>query len=105
MKRKKTSRVNFIRTDPDPFFLLKVEFGSGSGGNSTRIRNPKFQKKLQEEIDEAYEANGGKLPDYNTIQSLPYLGKHTTCPIILAHFCITTRQLTLNKNTWACSIN
>ena len=37
--------------------------------------NPDIQTKLQEEVDEAFETNGGALPDYNTIQSLPYLGK------------------------------
>lgn len=35
--------------------------------------NPDIQTKLQEEVDEAFETNGGALPDYNTIQSLPYL--------------------------------
>jgi len=35
--------------------------------------NPDVQKKLQEEIDEAFEEAGGKMPDYNVIQSLPYL--------------------------------
>ena len=29
--------------------------------------------KLQAEIDEAFAENDGKLPDYNTILSLPYL--------------------------------
>jgi len=36
-------------------------------------KNPEIQKKLQEEIDEAFEESGGELPDYNVIQSLPYL--------------------------------
>eukprot|EP00092_Neocalanus_flemingeri_P027017 GFUD01029298.1.p1 GENE.GFUD01029298.1~~GFUD01029298.1.p1 ORF type:complete len:533 (-),score=113.68 GFUD01029298.1:42-1544(-) len=36
-------------------------------------KKPQIQKKLQQEIDEAYlEADGG-TPDYNTIQNLPYL--------------------------------
>ena len=36
-------------------------------------KNPEVQKKLQEEIDEAFEESGGELPDYNVIQTLPYL--------------------------------
>ena len=32
-----------------------------------------IQSRLQEEIDEAFENAGGKFPDYNVIQSLPYL--------------------------------
>jgi len=35
--------------------------------------NPEVQAKLQVEIDEAFAENDGKLPDYNTILSLPYL--------------------------------
>ena len=35
--------------------------------------NTEMQKKLQNEIDEAFEAAGGEMPDYNVIQSLPYL--------------------------------
>jgi len=36
-------------------------------------KNPEIQEKLQEEIDQAFEEAGGKFPDYNVIQSLPYL--------------------------------
>merc|ERR1719309_321718 len=36
-------------------------------------KNPEVQEKLQAEIDQALEDNNGELPDYNTIQSLPYL--------------------------------
>ena len=36
-------------------------------------KNPDIQEKLQEEIDQAFEEAGGKFPDYNVIQSLPYL--------------------------------
>jgi cytochrome P450 len=36
-------------------------------------KNPEIQEKLQEEVDQAFEANDDKLPDYNTIQNLPYL--------------------------------
>ena len=36
-------------------------------------KNPDIQEKLQEEIDQAFEEAGGKFPDYNLIQSLPYL--------------------------------
>jgi len=36
-------------------------------------KNPTVQEKLQEEVDEAFEMNDGELPDYNTIQNLPYL--------------------------------
>ena len=32
-----------------------------------------MQEKLQHEINEAIESNGGRMPDYNTIQTLPYL--------------------------------
>jgi len=35
--------------------------------------NPEIQKKLQDEIDQAFEESGGEFPDYNTIQTLPYL--------------------------------
>jgi len=35
--------------------------------------HPHIQQKLKEEIDEAYEDAEDKMPDYNTIQSLPYL--------------------------------
>merc|ERR1712001_447572 len=35
--------------------------------------NPEVQQRLQEEIDQAFEEAGGKFPDYNVIQSLPYL--------------------------------
>ena len=35
--------------------------------------NPDIQEKLQEEVDEAYKANNGALPDYKIIQELPYL--------------------------------
>merc|ERR1711911_141078 len=35
--------------------------------------NPDIQEKLQEEVDEAYKANNGDLPDYKVIQELPYL--------------------------------
>jgi len=36
-------------------------------------KNPEIQEKLQQEVDEAFEENNGELPDYNKIQSLPYL--------------------------------
>jgi len=36
-------------------------------------KNPDIQAKLQEEIDEAFDENNDKMPDYNTIQNLPYL--------------------------------
>merc|ERR1711970_744858 len=36
-------------------------------------KNPEIQQKLQEEVDQAFEDNNGELPDYNTIQSLPYI--------------------------------
>jgi len=36
-------------------------------------KNQDIQDKLQEEIDQAFEEAGGKFPDYNVIQSLPYL--------------------------------
>ena len=35
--------------------------------------HPDIQSRLQEEIDEAFEDAGDKFPDYNVIQSLPYL--------------------------------
>lgn len=34
---------------------------------------PEVQAKLQDEVDQAYEASGGSLPDYTVIQELPYL--------------------------------
>jgi len=36
-------------------------------------KNPEVQKKLQEEVDQAFEESGGEIPDYSVIQSLPYL--------------------------------
>jgi len=36
-------------------------------------KNPETQQKLQDEIDQAFDENGGEMPDYNTIQGLPYL--------------------------------
>jgi cytochrome P450 len=50
-------------------------------------KNPEIQEKLQAEIDEAMEESDGELPDYNVIQSLPYLDMvvHETlrfhCPV------------------------
>ena len=34
---------------------------------------PDIQNRLQDEIDTAFEENNGQLPDYQTIQELPYL--------------------------------
>ena len=34
---------------------------------------PSVQTKLQEEIDQAFQDNGGSLPEYQVIQELPYL--------------------------------
>ena len=36
-------------------------------------KQPEIQTRLQAEIDEAFACSNGKMPDYNTIQSLPYL--------------------------------
>ena len=36
-------------------------------------KHPEIQANLQEEIDQAYSDNDGKVPEYNTIQELPYL--------------------------------
>ena len=36
-------------------------------------KNPEIQQKLQEEVDQAFEDNNGELPEYNVIQSLPYI--------------------------------
>merc|ERR1719341_2047052 len=36
-------------------------------------KNPEVQKKLQEEIDQAFDESEGELPDYSVIQSLSYL--------------------------------
>jgi cytochrome P450 len=36
-------------------------------------KNPEVQRKLQDEIDQAYEESDGEIPDYNVIQSLPFL--------------------------------
>ena len=48
------------------------------------------QKKLQEEIDQTIEECDGSLPDYNTLQAMPYLEQvvmetlrlHAAAPII-----------------------
>merc|ERR1712032_372996 len=36
-------------------------------------KNPDLQRRLQEEVDAAYEAAGGKTPDYNDIQGFTFL--------------------------------
>jgi len=36
-------------------------------------KNPEVQQQLQEEVDAAFEKSGGAIPDYYTIQGLPYL--------------------------------
>ena len=36
-------------------------------------KNPDLQSRLQEEVDTAYEAAGGKTPDYNDIQGFTFL--------------------------------
>ena len=36
-------------------------------------KNPDLQRRLQEEVDTAYEAAGGKTPDYNHIQGFTFL--------------------------------
>lgn len=36
-------------------------------------KNPEIMEKLQEEIDAAFEECNDEMPDYNTIQALPYL--------------------------------
>ena len=33
-------------------------------------KNPETQQKLQDEIDQAYDANGGEMPDSTTIQGM-----------------------------------
>ena len=35
--------------------------------------NPELQERLHQEVDQAYEDNHGEMPDYQTIQSLPYI--------------------------------
>ena len=37
------------------------------------VKNPDIQKRLQEEIDDVIEQNGGDLPDYNQTQGMEYL--------------------------------
>ena len=36
-------------------------------------RNPKIQRRLQDEIDQAFADNDGEFPDYNTVLNLTYL--------------------------------
>lgn len=36
-------------------------------------KNQEIQKRLQEEVDEAFAENDGQLPSYQMIQNLPYL--------------------------------
>ena len=36
-------------------------------------KNPEVQAKLQGEIDQAFEESQGEFPEYNVVQSLPYL--------------------------------
>jgi len=36
-------------------------------------KNPDIQSKLQEEVDQAFQDNNGKMPDYTVIQELPYI--------------------------------
>ncbi len=33
-------------------------------------KNPEIQQKLQDEIDQAYDENGGEMPDATTIQGM-----------------------------------
>ena len=33
-------------------------------------KNPEVQQKLQDEIDQAFDENGGEMPDYTTIQGM-----------------------------------
>ena len=37
------------------------------------VKNPDIQRRLQDEIDDVMEQNGGELPDYNQTQSMEYL--------------------------------
>jgi len=63
-------------------------------------KNPDLQRRLQEEVDAAYEAAGGKTPDYNEIQGFTFLDQliqeslrlHT--PIALQR-CVTSPEYTL----------
>lgn len=36
-------------------------------------KNPEIQEKLQAEVDQTFEENNGELPDYTTINALPYM--------------------------------
>ena len=36
-------------------------------------KNPEIQERLQQEIDQAFEDHNGAMPDYATIQGLPYI--------------------------------
>merc|ERR1712213_287145 len=63
-------------------------------------KNPDLQRRLQEEVDAAYEASGGKTPDYNDIQGFAFLDQliqeslrlHT--PIALQR-CVTSAEYTM----------
>ena len=35
--------------------------------------NPELQERLHQEVDQAFEDNDGEMPDYQTIQNLPYI--------------------------------
>ncbi|XP_077296726.1 cytochrome P450 9e2-like [Arctopsyche grandis] len=74
------SKDNYSPTDLDiaglifGFLLDGTETSSGVAGFMLHFiaANPDVQKKLRDEVDQAAEANGGKL-DYDTIHSLSYL--------------------------------
>ena len=63
-------------------------------------KNPDLQRRLQEEVDAAYDAAGGKTPDYNDIQGFTFLDQliqeslrlHS---VIVIQRCVTSPEYTL----------
>ena len=44
-----------------------------SYGSYALAKNPEVQKRLQEEVDEAFAEAEGDFPEYSAVQELPYL--------------------------------
>merc|ERR1711997_278031 len=73
--------------------------------------NPDIQETLRDEIDLAYE-EAGRMPDYNVIQTLPYLDQvvhetlrfHTAVAFntrnSIGNYKIPGTNITLKKNDW-----
>lgn len=75
----KTKKKDFDLISLAATAIVMLVGGFETTGNTLGIlawalaTNPNVQRKLQEEVDEAVEANGGNLPDYNETLEMEYL--------------------------------